>query len=54
MTATVKAADVAAPIHALALHNVRHSFDGNNVVKGVNLEVKPGEVVCLSPPARQH
>lgn len=51
MTATVKAADVAAPAYALALHNVRHSFDGNNVVKGVDLEVKSGEVVCLLGPS---
>jgi len=51
MTATLKAVDVAAPTHALALHNVRHSFDGNNVVKGVDLEVKPGEVVCLLGPS---
>jgi len=51
MTATVKAAEIAAPTNALALHDVRHSFDGNQVVKGVELEVEPGEVVCLLGPS---
>ncbi|MDR5897405.1 ABC transporter ATP-binding protein [Halomonas vilamensis] len=51
MTVTMNTAEVAAPVNALALRNVRHTFDGNTVVKGIDLEVEPGEVVCLLGPS---
>ncbi|NYS59855.1 ABC transporter ATP-binding protein [Vreelandella salicampi] len=51
MTVTMNTAEVAAPVNALALHNVCHTFDGNTVVKGIDLEVEPGEVVCLLGPS---
>ncbi|MCL7930006.1 ABC transporter ATP-binding protein [Halomonas llamarensis] len=51
MTVTMNTAEVAAPINALALQNVCHTFDGNTVVKGIDLEVEPGEVVCLLGPS---
>lgn len=31
----------------LALHQVAVSYDGSRILRGVSLEVRPGEVVCL-------
>lgn len=56
MTATLKvterrAAEEAPGSSALTLRNVRHAYDGHTVVKGVDLSVAPGEVVCLLGPS---
>ncbi|EHA16083.1 ABC transporter ATP-binding protein [Halomonas sp. HAL1] len=51
MTATLKVAPVAPSTTALSLHNVCHAYDGHAVVKGVDLSVAPGEVVCLLGPS---
>ena len=56
MTATLKVierrdAEAATRSSALTLHNVRHAYDGHTVVKGVDLSVAPGEVVCLLGPS---
>tara|TARA_R110002012_G_scaffold29142_3_gene90323 strand:+ start:1904 stop:3007 length:1104 start_codon:yes stop_codon:yes gene_type:complete len=51
MTATLKFADATATPTALTLHNVYHAYDGHAVVKGVDLSVNPGEVVCLLGPS---
>ncbi|MBE0401044.1 MULTISPECIES: ABC transporter ATP-binding protein [Halomonas] len=51
MTATLKVTQAASHSTALTLHNVRHAYDGHTVVKGVDLSVAPGEVVCLLGPS---
>lgn len=51
MTATVSLTDVAAPAPALALRDVHHTFAANHVVKGIDLNIAPGEVVCLLGPS---
>lgn len=51
MTASLKVAQVAPGSTALTLHNVRHAYDDQWVVKGVDLSVAPGEVVCLLGPS---
>lgn len=51
MTATLKVIQPASNSTALTLHNVRHAYDGHTVVKGVDLSVAPGEVVCLLGPS---
>ncbi|WP_339934212.1 ABC transporter ATP-binding protein [Vreelandella glaciei] len=51
MTATLKVAPLAPSTTALSLHNVCHAYDGHAVVKGVDLSVAPGEVVCLLGPS---
>lgn len=51
MTATASHLDLAAPASALALHDVHHRFAANHVVKGINLDISPGEVVCLLGPS---
>ncbi|BBI64130.1 hypothetical protein HSBAA_54360 [Vreelandella sulfidaeris] len=51
MTATLKITPEAPSTTALSLHNVRHAYDGHAVVKGVDLNVAPGEVVCLLGPS---
>lgn len=49
MTATVSLTDVAAP--ALSLRDIHHTFAANQVVKGIDLNIAPGEVVCLLGPS---
>lgn len=51
MTATVSLTDVAAPASALSLRDVHHTFATNQVVKGIDLSIAPGEVVCLLGPS---
>ncbi|MEC4768456.1 ABC transporter ATP-binding protein [Halomonas sp. CUBES01] len=51
MTATMKATQKALNETALAMHQVHHAFDQHTVVKGVDLTVAPGEVVCLLGPS---
>lgn len=51
MTATVSLTDVAAPAPALSLREVHHTFATNQVVKGIDLNIAPGEVVCLLGPS---
>lgn len=43
--------EATAPETALSLSGVRHRFDQHVVVKGVELTVEPGEVVCLLGPS---
>ncbi len=51
MTATVSFSEVAAPAAALSLRGVEHTFAANKVVKGIDLEIGQGEVVCLLGPS---
>ncbi|BBI53246.1 hypothetical protein HORIV_56670 [Vreelandella olivaria] len=51
MTATLKVAPAASSASALTLNSVCHAYDGHTVVKGVDLSVAPGEVVCLLGPS---
>ncbi|RUR34949.1 ABC transporter ATP-binding protein [Vreelandella andesensis] len=51
MTATVSLSDVSAPASALSLRGVQHTFTANKVVKGIDLDIAPGEVVCLLGPS---
>lgn len=51
MTATVSLSDVSAPASALSLRGVQHTFAANKVVKGIDLDIAPGEVVCLLGPS---
>ncbi|WP_425552750.1 ABC transporter ATP-binding protein [Halomonas cibimaris] len=50
-TATRHTTETAAPVAALSLSDVHHHFGRHPVVKGVNLSVEPGEVVCLLGPS---
>lgn len=50
MAVTVSAPDNAT-LQALSLHDVHHTYAANQVVKGVSLEISPGEVVCLLGPS---
>lgn len=43
--------DVAARALALSLRGVHHTFATNQVVKGIDLDIAPGEVVCLLGPS---
>ncbi|MDX1356280.1 MAG: ATP-binding cassette domain-containing protein, partial [Halomonas venusta] len=51
MTATVSLSDVSAPASALSLRGIQHTFAANKVVKGIDLDIAPGEVVCLLGPS---
>ena len=51
MTATVSLSEVAAPASALSLRDVQHTFAANKVVKGIDLDIAQGEVVCLLGPS---
>lgn len=51
MTATVSLSEVAAPASALSLRGVQHTFAANKVVKGIDLDIAQGEVVCLLGPS---
>ncbi|WP_376717474.1 ABC transporter ATP-binding protein [Halomonas piscis] len=50
-TTTMNTAEAVAPVAALSLSDVHHRFDRHPVVKGVELSVAPGEVVCLLGPS---
>ncbi|MDN6180111.1 MAG: ABC transporter ATP-binding protein [Halomonas subglaciescola] len=50
-TATLHTLDTSAPVTALSLSDVRHRFGRHEVVKGVDLTVALGEVVCLLGPS---
>ncbi|BBI72093.2 hypothetical protein HAALTHF_18470n [Vreelandella aquamarina] len=51
MTATVSLSEVAEPASALSLRDVQHTFAANKVVKGIDLDIAQGEVVCLLGPS---
>tara|TARA_R110002020_G_scaffold255159_7_gene469001 strand:+ start:1234 stop:2337 length:1104 start_codon:yes stop_codon:yes gene_type:complete len=51
MTATVSLSDVATHAPTLSLRGIHHTFAANRVVKGIDLEIAPGEVVCLLGPS---
>ncbi|MEA2116860.1 ABC transporter ATP-binding protein [Halovibrio sp. HP20-50] len=51
MTATVSLSDLATHEQTLSLRGVQHTFAANQVVKGVDLDIAPGEVVCLLGPS---
>ncbi|WP_301286442.1 ATP-binding cassette domain-containing protein, partial [Halomonas sp. 707D4] len=36
---------------ALSLKGIEHRFGANRVVKGIDLEIAPGEVMCLLGPS---
>lgn len=40
-----------APLPALTLDGVKHRFGAHRVVKGIDLEIAPGEVMCLLGPS---